>query len=91
MLEVHPVSRWLAETILRLRWLVLAALAGATVLFVLQIPRIVFRISPEGMVVVGHPDTLYYAQYVEEFGTDEIVVIALFSQDVFSHEALAAV
>jgi hypothetical protein len=69
----------------------LAALAALTLLFALQIPRILFRISPEGMVVAGDPDTLYYARYLEAFGTDEIVLIALFCQDVFSHEALAAV
>jgi predicted RND superfamily exporter protein len=84
MLEVHPASRWLAEIILRRRWLVLAALAAATVLFLFQIPRIVIRISPEGMVVTGHPDTLYYAEYVEEFGSDEIILIELFAEDVFS-------
>jgi len=89
--EVHPVSRWLAETTLRRRWLTLALLAGATVLFALQIPRIVFRVSPEGMVVKGHPDTLYYAQYVKEFGTDEIVLIALFAEDVFTREVLDTV
>jgi hypothetical protein len=91
LLQVHPASRWLAETILRRRWLVLAALAAATALFAFQIPRIVFRISPEGMVVKGHPDTLYYAKYVEQFGTDEIVLIALFSEDVFSRDSLASV
>ncbi len=91
MLEVHPVSRWFAETILRRRWLTLALLAGATLLFALQIPRIVFRVSPEGMVVKGHPDTLYYVEYVEEFGTDEIVLIALFAEDVFTHKALDSV
>ena len=75
MLEIHPASRWLADLILRRRWFVLAVLAVATVLFVLQIPRIVIRISPEGMVVARHPDTLYYVDYVEEFGTDEIILI----------------
>ncbi len=91
MLEVHPASRWFAETILRRRWLVLAALVGITLFFAFQIPRIVFQISPEGMVVVGHPDTLYYVEYVEEFGTDEIVLIALFADDVFTPKALDSV
>jgi predicted RND superfamily exporter protein len=91
MPEVHPASRRLAEFVLRRRWPVLVGLALVTALFAFQIPRIALRISPEGMVVLGHPDTLYYAHYVEEFGTDEIVLIELFAQDVFSSKVLATV
>jgi hypothetical protein len=90
-MPVHPASRRIAEAMLNRRWSILAALVALTLLFALQIPRIVFRISPEGMVVAGDPDTLAYARYVEAFGTDEIVLIALFCEDVFSYEALAAV
>ncbi len=91
MLEVHPASRWFARKILRHRWLILVVLIGMTLFFASQIPRIVFQISPEGMVVAGHPDTLYYVEYVEEFGTDEIVLIALFADDVFTREALDSI
>ncbi len=84
----HPAAQWAAAVILRYRWITLLLLAAATVGFALQLPRIDFQVSPEGMRVVGHPDTDYYVEYIEKFGSDEIVVVELWSRDVYSFEVL---
>lgn len=90
-LDVHPFCRWLSAAILHRRWLILAALLATTVFFALQIPRIAINISPEEMQVVGHPDTLFYARYIETFGTDEIVLVELYCHDVFTHKVMATI
>ena len=86
--QTNPAAEWVAGTILRYRWLTLALLVAATVGFALQIPRIVFQVSPEGMRLVGHPDTLYYEEYIRKYGSDEIVVMELWCEDVFSPEIM---
>lgn len=86
--RLSSAAEWIAGAILRYRWLTLVLLVAATVGFAMQIPRIVFQVSPEGMRLVGHPDTLYYEEYIKQYGTDEIVVMELWCSDVFAPKTM---
>jgi len=89
MPEKIAVAERIARGVLRWRWGVLVLLALATAGFAMQIPRIVVEVSPEGMRLVGHPETIYYERYLEQYGSDEVVLLELWSEDVFSTESLA--
>ncbi len=89
MPEKISAAERVARGILRWRWPVLALLVLVTAGFALQIPRMVIEISPEGMRLVGHPETLYYEQYIEQYGSDEVILLELWTEDVFSEESLA--
>ena len=83
--------RRFARAILRYRVAVLAITALATLAAALQAPRVEFQASTEMWFVEGDPHLARYHQFLAEFQTDEILLVALTVDDVFRPEHLALI
>lgn len=66
-------------------------LALFTLALALQIPRIEFDTSAEGLMVEKDPARRYYEQIKERFGSDTLTVVLVKAQDVFATPALEAI
>ncbi len=73
----HP---WLVITIV----LVITALAGT------KIPSVRVDASAEGMMMMGDPEQDYYAETLEKFGTDNITVVYVEDDELFSPDKMTA-
>src|SRR3989338_5653885 len=62
-----------------------------TVFFALQIPRLEIDSSSEGLMVENDPARLYYEDIKKKFGSDNLTVIMIKAQDVFTTETLETI
>lgn len=86
---------WRPDFIVRRARAVLAAVAAVTLLaawplVTLRPPGLALRLDPstEPLLPLGDPATDLYREAVQEFGDDEVYVIALETEDLFRRESL---
>lgn len=71
--------------------LILALLAGLTVLAGTQLPEIKLDTSAEGVLLDNDPERALLDQLATTFGLDEILIVAINTDEVFQPEVLEAV
>jgi predicted RND superfamily exporter protein len=71
-------------------WLVIAIVLMITVLAGMKIPSVRVDASAEGMMMMGDPEQDYYAETLDKFGTDNITVIYVEDENLFSPEKMVA-
>ena len=72
-------------------WLVLVFVALASMLAIIQLPKLKLEITAEGMMVEDDPERIFYQQTLETFGSENISIIFLRDPDLFQPEKLAAI
>ena len=80
-----------AAAVLRHRWAVLLALALISAVAAVFVPRVGFDTSIESWVRRDDPELVTYRAFIDRFAADEITVIGVFADDVFTPRVLAAV
>ena len=80
-----------AAALLRRPAAVLLGTLALTVASAVQVPRIEFQASTEMWFVEGDPDLARYHRFLAEFQADEILVLAVTADDVFTPEQIARV
>ena len=70
---------------------VLAIVGAATVFFGFAAAQLRVDPSVEGMLPKDNPDAIYYAKFLERFGSDEVVFVSLRLRHAFGPKGLAAV
>ena len=64
--------------------LTLALVAALTLYFALQIPRLEIDASAEGLMVENDPARAYYDQVKQRFGSDNLTIVLVKADDVFT-------
>ena len=77
-----------ARFCLRRRWLVIGLVVALSVLAALGTTRLRFDNSLEIWFVEGDPGIERYREFIELFGTDEILILAWEAEDVFARDNL---
>jgi predicted RND superfamily exporter protein len=72
-----------ADFIFHHRWLTLAAMSLIIASLLSQIPKITIDTSTEGFLHETDPALVAYNQFRDQFGRDEVIIIALETKDVF--------
>ena len=62
-----------------------------TAFFALQLPRLEIDSSSEGLMVEKDPARVYYEEIKKKFGSDNLTVVVLKSQDIFTTETLETI
>jgi len=81
-----PTSRLfgsLLELIVRRHAAALIAVAVLTAVFAFQLPHLTFRTSINDLVVESLPETTAYQEFLDEFGTEEVIRIVIRTDDIF--------
>jgi len=99
----HNIERWFArfaDCVYDHRWKAIISLLGVTLALLSQLPKISIDTSTEGFLHKKDPILLDYNQFRDQFGRDEVVIVAIQTQNVFDrtfleklkqiHEALEA-
>lgn len=71
-------------------WAVIALIAVISALALTQIPSVRVDASAEGMMIQNDPDQDFYADTLKKFGTDNITVVYVEDNNLFSPEKLKA-
>ncbi|MBL8827461.1 MAG: MMPL family transporter, partial [Planctomycetaceae bacterium] len=85
----NRVTDALITGVMRLRWLVLGLIALTTLLAAWQASRVQFDSSVEAWFVDHDPTMVSYREFLKRFGQDEVVIMGLFTKDVYQPEFLA--
>ncbi len=81
----------LVRLLLRRRWVVLGVAVLVTAALATLLPRLSFDNTIETWFVETDPDLAIYDHFTETFRADQVIVVGLFANDVFTPEVLAAV
>lgn len=85
------IEKWfehLAQAIVRHRIMTIIIILALSGLLIAQIPKINFDTSTEGFLHDDDPALLSYNTFRDQFGRDEVVIIAIKAQEVFDHRFL---
>jgi predicted RND superfamily exporter protein len=85
------IEKWfehLAQTIYRHRILTIIIILALSGLLIFQLPKITFDTSTEGFLHDDDPALLAYNAFRDQFGRDEVAIIAIKAQEVFDHRFL---
>ncbi len=83
----HGFAVW-ARWVFRFRWWVLAAMVALTVVMTGGLPLLQVRMSTDSFLDPNDPARLDYDNYRREFMSDEVMLIVIQSDDLFSREFL---
>ncbi len=72
-------------------WLVLAFVSLASILAIVQLPKLKLEITAEGMMVEDDPARIFYQHTLDTFGSENISIIFLQDPDLFQAAKLAAI
>ncbi|WP_456406643.1 MMPL family transporter [Thiolapillus sp.] len=72
-------------------WMVMIFVLLATVLAIIQLPKLKLEISAEGMMVENDPARIFYQQILSTFGSENITIAYLEDPDLFQPDKLAAI
>jgi len=81
----------LAKWIIRWPWITLGILLLITGFFLAGIPQLQIDNSVDSMLPADHPARLLYDEANDTFGGTDVMVIAVYSEDIFSEETLSQV
>lgn len=84
----RPIYRKMAELLLKYRLPILILLLVITAFFIPQLFKLRIGNSVEGMLPQGDPELAYYNEFKEQFGSENILVVAFEADDVFETEIL---
>jgi uncharacterized protein len=76
----------LAHTIFRHRFKAIVGIMVMVVIFVSQVPKITLDFSTEGFLHEKDPSIVVYNAFRDQFGRDEVVIIAMEPQEIFDIE-----
>ena len=85
------LEKWfenLAHAIYRHRILTLIIMLVLSGLLIVQIPKITIDTSTEGFLHEDDPALLAYNAFRDQFGRDEVIIIAIKPEEVFDHRFL---
>ena len=85
------LEKWfehLAHTIYRHRILTLVIMLALSGILIAQIPKITIDTSTEGFLHEDDPALLAYNAFRDQFGRDEVIIIAIKTEEVFDHRFL---
>lgn len=88
------IERWferLAAVICDRRWLVLAGVAVVVAGFASGLPRLTTDTSNEAFLHPDDPILTQYDAFKDQFGRDDIIVVAVEPRDLFTQDALARI
>lgn len=71
--------------------LVMAGILGITVILISQIPKLVIDTSAEGLMVEKDPSKVYYEEVKRKFGSDNLTILLVKADDVFTTPVLGLV
>jgi len=74
----------LSHLLFRYKWMVVIFLLGLIGVLAMQIPHIVVDTSTEALFFKDDPELVKYDRFRDQFGRDEIVIVAIKSPQVFS-------
>lgn len=70
------------------RWPLFILFMGATIFFARQMPNLVIDPTMDSLFVKNSADFKYYAEYRQRYGSDQMVVVAMATPDLFTKERL---
>ena len=79
----------LATAIWRFRWLSLATMITVAATLALGVAKLEFDTSNEAFLHRDDPTLMRYAAFKEQFGRDDIIILSLQSEILFSRSTLA--
>lgn len=79
------------ELLFERKWLVLAAIGLITAVAAFFAARVVFDSSIEIWFLENDPDLLTYHDFLDRFEADEVIVLGVFADDIFSPQVLSAI
>ncbi len=71
------------------RWPLFIIFMGVTIFFARQMPHLVIDPTMDSLFIKKSPEFQYYAEYRQRYGSDQMVVIAMATPDLFTQERLA--
>jgi len=74
----------LSHLLFRYKWLVVFVMLVLIGILAMQIPNVVVDTSTEALFFKDDPEMVKYDQFRDQFGRDEIVIVAIKSPEVFS-------
>jgi predicted RND superfamily exporter protein len=77
-----------AHVIYRNRIKTIVIMLALTVAMASQIPKITIDTSTEGFLHTDDPELVAYNNFRDQFGRDEVIIIAIKSADIFSQRFL---
>ena len=85
------IEKWfehLAQAIYRYRIMTIIIMLTLSGLLIVQLPKITIDTSTEGFLHDDDPALLSYNAFRDQFGRDEVVIIAIKAQEIFDHRFL---
>ncbi len=79
----------LSRTAVFFRWPLFIFFIGVTIFFARQMPHLVIDPTMDSLFVKNSPEFRYYADYRTKYGSDQMVVIAMATPDLFTPERLS--
>ncbi len=74
----------LSHLLFKYKWLVVFFMLGFIGILAMQIPNIIVDTSTEALFFKDDPEMVKYDQFRDQFGRDEIVIVAIKTPEVFS-------
>src|SRR5689334_1774251 len=71
------------------RWPLFLIFLAVTAFFLRQMPNLSIDPTMDSLFVKKSPEFKYYAKYRERYGSDQMMVIAMATPDLFTQERLA--
>lgn len=79
----------LSQATVFFRWPLFLLFIGVTIFFARQMPHLVIDPTMDSLFVKKSPEFQYYAEYRKRYGSDQMVVIAMATPDLFTKERLS--
>ncbi len=86
--KVESFFEYLSEAIFSRPWQVLLLMLTLALLFIFQLPKLVFDTSNESFFHPDDPIVVQYHQFLEVFDRDEVAILAIKTPSVFSQDFL---
>ncbi len=83
-----PMFERFSRLTVYLRWPLFILFMGGTVFFARQMPHLVIDPTMDSLFVKKSSEFEYYAEYRERYGSDQMVVVAMATPDLFTKERL---
>ena len=87
----NRIEKWfekLAYSICRHRILTIVVMLGLSALLISRLPGITIDTSTEGFLHENDPTLVAYNEFLDQFGKDEVVIVAVESNKVFDQKFL---
>jgi len=86
--KVESFFEYLSEAIFSRPWQVLLLMLALALVFIFQLPKLVFDTSNESFFHPDDPIVVQYHEFLETFDRDEVAILAIKTPSVFSQDFL---